>query len=64
MTKTCHDCHDGEHENYDNDVVLVSVINPDTMITFKRSLMCYEHRSAYCYDGYILKDKNGNRLDD
>lgn len=55
-TKQCADCRDGEHENYDDDVVLVTVRDPDNPPGpwFKRSYMCGEHRTMYLGDGYEL----------
>lgn len=54
-TKQCLDCLDGEHENYDDDVVLVTVRDPDNPVrSLKRSYMCGDHRTMYLEDGYIL----------
>jgi hypothetical protein len=50
--KQCADCRDGDHENYDDDVVLVFVRDPETKKLHKRSYMCHEHRCAYRDDGY------------
>lgn len=50
--KRCADCRDGEHENYDNDVCLVYVRDPDTKKMVKRSYMCFEHRGQYRDDGF------------
>lgn len=54
MNKICCDCNDGEHENYDDDVQLVAVIDPDTRKEFKKGFMCNEHREMYLSDGYRL----------
>jgi len=55
--KHCADCRDGEHDNYDNDVRLIVVRDPDTGRLFKRSYMCAEHRQMYTDDGYDLYQK-------
>ena len=51
-TKQCADCRDGEHDNYDDRVVLVVIRDPDTKKLIKRCYMCEEHRKMYDYDGY------------
>lgn len=54
-TKQCADCRDGEHENYDDDVVLVTVRDPyKPGRLVKRSYMCGDHRTMYLDDGYVL----------
>lgn len=50
--KRCADCRDGEHPNYDDDVRLVVVRDPDTKKLVKRSYMCELHRTQYMDDGY------------
>ena len=55
MMKRCADCRDGEHENYDDDVMLVVVRDPETKNTVKRANLCNEHRGAYLDDGYEVK---------
>ncbi len=52
--KQCCECHDGEHENYDNDVRLVTVRNPDTNLLIRRGYHCKEHRKAAENDGYTV----------
>ncbi len=53
--KHCADCRDGEHENYDDDVELVIVRDPDKPSPwFKRAYMCGQHRGMYLEDGYEL----------
>jgi hypothetical protein len=54
MTKRCSDCRDGEHTNYDDNVYMVVVHDPDTGKLVKRSYMCEAHRQAYYDDGYRL----------
>ena len=58
MEKRCADCRSGEHENYDDDVMLVVVRDPDTKKLVRRSYMCGEHRGAYLDDGYELLDNH------
>jgi hypothetical protein len=55
MSKQCADCRDGEHENYDDDVKLVMVKEPDERQFLKRAYMCNEHREMYVSDGYVVK---------
>lgn len=50
----CCDCRNGEHSNYDNDVQLVVIKDPDTNKIIRRGYMCERHRIAYSDDGYIL----------
>lgn len=52
MAKQCADCRDGEHDNYDDDVMLVYVKDPETGKMRKRSYMCESHRQMYSDDGY------------
>ena len=53
--KQCADCRDGEHDNYDDDVRLVRVTDPDTKKMVKRSYMCEGHRAMYIDDGYKVE---------
>ena len=53
--KQCADCRDGEHDNYDDNVELVYVKEPDTGKIVKRSYMCSHHQQAYMDDGYIVR---------
>lgn len=48
----CCDCRDGEHENYDDEVKLVTVRDPDKRGFVKRGYICKEHRKDYAADGY------------
>lgn len=50
----CADCRDGEHENYDENVRLVCVRDPDTKRVVKRAYMCDNHRQMYRNDGYSV----------
>lgn len=54
-TLQCADCRNGEHENYDDDVKLVMVRDPETGKLAKRAYLCREHRQAYEDDGYTVK---------
>ena len=54
--KHCADCRDGEHDNYDDDVRLVMVRDPDeNNKLIKRSNMCDAHQNQYLDDGYTVK---------
>ena len=53
--KQCADCKSGEHDNYDEDIRLVTIIDPDTKKLNGRKYLCREHRNAYTDDGYLLK---------
>ena len=54
--KRCADCRNGEHENYDENIRLVTLRNPDTKKLFKRAYLCKEHRDMYAGDGFeVLK---------
>lgn len=55
MSKQCADCRDGEHDNYDDDVKLVIVKDPDERQFLKRANICGEHRRMYEGDGYEVK---------
>ena len=52
--RECAECRDGEHGNYDDDVKLVVIKNPDTNKIYRRSYMCNQHRQMYEDDGYDL----------
>ena len=52
--KRCADCRDGEHTNYDEDVRLVVVRDPETRKILKRAYLCDLHRSMYDDDGYTI----------
>lgn len=54
-TKQCADCRDGEHENYNDDVRLVRVTDPDTGQMLKRAYLCGQHREMYTVDGYRVE---------
>ena len=49
---TCLECFNGEHDNYDEDIILASVINPDDGKYWGRGYLCLEHRQALKDDGY------------
>jgi len=54
MKKQCTLCLQGEHDNYDDNVVLVYVRDDETNRIIKRSYMCESHRTMYENDGYIV----------
>ena len=53
-TKRCADCRDGDHDNYDDNVALVFVRDPETKKMIKRANLCGEHRQMYADDGYEI----------
>jgi len=54
MKKQCFECRDGEHDNYDDNVELVTIKDPDTKKIVKRGYLCGEHQTMYLDDGYEL----------
>jgi len=52
----CADCRDGEHMNYDDDVLLTYVRRPDGKLV-KRAYLCREHRTMYADDGYEVTER-------
>ena len=55
MSNRCKDCMDGEHDDYDNDIKYVDIVDPKSNLKLKRALLCSEHRQMYENDGYVLK---------
>ena len=55
--KTCADCRNGEHDNYDEDVRLVVIRDPETQKLVKRAYLCDHHRQCYMEDGYEVHEK-------
>jgi hypothetical protein len=53
--KRCSDCRNGEHSNYDDNVKLVIIRDPDSKKIIKRAYLCEEHRNMYNDDGYEIK---------
>jgi hypothetical protein len=51
-TRQCADCRNGEHENYDDNIVLTIVRDPDTKKIIRRAYMCSQHRILWNDDGY------------
>lgn len=52
----CSECRAGEHEDYDDDVRLVTVTDPETGKRIKRAKLCAEHREAMAGDGYDVTE--------
>lgn len=52
MTKRCIECRAGCHDNYDDNVLLCKIVDPDTRKMYKRGYLCSEHRTAFADDGY------------
>jgi len=60
--KHCAECRNAEHTNFDEDVRLTIVRNPDTNRIYRRAYMCNEHREMYHmddFDVYVKGLKNG-----
>ena len=55
MVQRCADCRDGEHDNYDDDVLMIIVRDLGTGEVVKRSYMCESHREQYLMDGYDVR---------
>lgn len=53
--KQCCECRDGEHDNIDEDVRLVVIIDPDTKKLYRRGYMCWHHRECYDMDGFRVE---------
>jgi hypothetical protein len=54
-TKQCKECRDGEHDNLDDDVRLVTV-RDGTRIVVLRVNLCGHHRQTRADDGYTLEE--------
>lgn len=54
--RRCAECRDGDHENYDDDVQLTLVRDPDTKKIVLRAYLCGDHRAARRYDGYMVTE--------
>jgi len=52
----CADCRNGDHPDYDDDVRLVYMRDPETKKIVKRAYLCKEHRDMYLDDGYEVKE--------
>ena len=52
----CCQCRAGEHDNYDDDVRLVVVRDPDTGWIRLRGYCCANHRVAFADDGYKIDE--------
>lgn len=52
--KRCSECRDSEHSNFDDDVDLVVVKDPETGKLVKRAYLCSEHVYMNLTDGYAL----------
>ena len=53
--KVCLECKEGEHDNYDDNIIKVKVIDPETGKVYRKGLMCLEHRELYLSDGFWLE---------
>lgn len=52
----CKECRDGEHEDYDFEIKLCTVRDPDGLNPTRRMKLCSEHRSVFEMDGYEVKE--------
>jgi hypothetical protein len=50
----CYECRNGEHEDYDDDVVMCVITAPGTRP--RRGRLCSEHRCMLRDDGYTIKE--------
>ena len=54
--KQCHFCKEGEHENYDNDIKLIVLLDPETHKRVQPpTWACSEHRQSFEDDGYKVQ---------
>ena len=53
--RQCCECRKGEHDNYDDDVELCIVRDPDTKKIVLRGYICRGHDMMFREDGYIVK---------
>ena len=59
MTKRiCEKCQNGEHDNYDDELHLTTIRDPDTGRVVYSGMMCGEHREAFAMDGYDVAARN------
>ena len=63
MVKQCYECRAGEHENYDDDVCMTTVRDPDGEEKTRRGYLCGEHRTANEDDGYEVWWMNAPVID-
>jgi len=52
--RRCCECRNGEHENYDNDVKMTVVRDPDTKKLVKRGYICETHVMMYLEEGFLV----------
>ncbi len=57
--KQCFECMAGEHENLDDDVNLVSIVDPDGNERTVRRNLCNSHVNTRLEDGYTITRKDG-----
>jgi len=53
--KRCSECRNGEHDDYDDDIRLVYVRDPESNKIILRANLCNEHREMFASDGYQVK---------
>ena len=50
--RECHECRDGEHDNYDDLVLMTVVRDQETGKIVGRGYLCREHRDMHEEDGH------------
>lgn len=56
ITARCCECRKGEHDDYDDDIKFIVVVDPDRPNRFVcRGNVCGEHREAFESDGYTVR---------
>lgn len=53
----CCECRAGQHEDYDDEIELCVVIDPDTKKIYRRGYLCEGHRNMFLEDGYTVTEK-------
>ena len=51
----CFECRKGEHEDFDNQIAMCRITDPDTGKQITRGNLCGEHQHMYLADGYALR---------
>lgn len=52
----CDDCRKGEHDNYDDNILLVIIRESGSNRFVKRAYICGEHYTMYLEDGYEITE--------
>jgi hypothetical protein len=54
--RECFECAEGEHQNYDANVRLFKIYDPDTNKVIRSCFLCGQHQTTRLEDGYKLYD--------